>query len=270
MPRGAASIPAAMDPTTSSANFRMDNRVALITGAGRGIGLAMAQTLAAAGCAVAIQDIELDVAEAEVAKLTSAGHRAIALGGDVLDLDLPKRAVAEVVERLGGLHVLINNAAIQQPNYWLDATPAEMERQLRADLVTPILFCQQAVPIFRRQQWGRIINLGSIQQKGGNPKMLAYSLSKAGLERMTMALARDLGAGQITVNLIAPGWIHTHRTRNDFASLADKAEKGKNCAPLGRVGEPTDFAGITLLLCSDAGAYITGQTIYVDGGMSAR
>jgi NAD(P)-dependent dehydrogenase (short-subunit alcohol dehydrogenase family) len=100
--------------------------------------------------------------------------------------------------------------------------------------------------------------------------MLAYSLSKAALEKVTTALARDLGAGQITVNMIAPGWIHTDRTRNDFPTEAEKIEKGKSACPLGRIGEPADFAGVTLLLCSDAGAYITGQSIYVDGGMSAR
>jgi NAD(P)-dependent dehydrogenase (short-subunit alcohol dehydrogenase family) len=248
----------------------MDHRVALITGAGRGIGLAMARALAGAGCAVAIQDIDLPVAQAEADRINAAGGRAIALGGDVLDLNLPQRAVAEVVAKLGGLHVLINNAAIQQHGHWLESSAEEMERQLRADLVAPILFCQQVVPIFRKQQWGRIINLGSIQQQKGNPTMLAYSLSKAALEKMTTALARDLGAGQITVNLIAPGWTHTHRTRMDFKSDEEKVEKGKKAAPLGRVGEPTDFEGIILLLCSDAGAYITGQSIYVDGGMSAR
>jgi len=248
----------------------MDHRVALITGAGRGIGLAMARALAGAGCAVAIQDIDLPVAQTEAERINAAGGRAIALGGDVLDLNLPQRAVSEVVAKLGGLHVLINNAAIQQPRHWLESSAEEMERQLRADLVAPILFCQQVVPIFRRQQWGRIINMGSIQQQKGNPTMLAYSLSKAALEKMTTALARDLGAGQITVNLIAPGWTHTYRTEKDFTSDQDKLEKGKGAAPLGRVGEPTDFEGIVLLLCSDAGAYITGQSIYVDGGMSAR
>lgn len=251
-------------------DFRMDGKVALLTGAGRGIGLAMARALAAAGCAVAIQDVELAVAEAEAASINASGGRAIALDGDVLDLHLPARAVADVVTRLGGLHVLINNAAVQEYRHWLECPAEEMERQLRADLVAPILFCQQAVPIFRKQQWGRIVNIGSIQQQRGNPHMLAYSLSKAALEKVTVALARDLGAGQITVNLIAPGWVHTHRTRNDFASDQDKAEKGKRAAPLARIGEPSDFAGITLLLCSDAGSYITGQTVYVDGGMSAR
>src|SRR5438094_8948548 len=105
----------------------------------------MARALAAAGCAVAIQDIDLPVAEAQADEINQAGGRAIGIGGDVLDLNLPKRAVAEVVEKLGGLHVLINNAAIQQHGHWLEASAEEMERQLRADLVAPILFCQQAV-----------------------------------------------------------------------------------------------------------------------------
>jgi NAD(P)-dependent dehydrogenase (short-subunit alcohol dehydrogenase family) len=99
--------------------------------------------------------------------------------------------------------------------------------------------------------------------------MLAYSLSKGVMEKLSMALARDLAKDQITVNCIAPGWINTWRNRGDFKDDQDKQEKGQY-VPLGRIGEPTDFAGVTLLLCSDAGAYITGQNIYVDGGMSAR
>ncbi len=256
--------------TAIDAKFDMRGRVALITGGGRGIGLAIARSLAEAGCAVAIQDIDLEVAEAEAHQICTEGGKAIALGGDVADHSLARKAVAEVENRLGGLHVMVNNAAIQEPRNWMEASAEEMERQLRADLVVPILFCQQVVPIFRRQRWGRIISLGSIQQQRGNPHMLAYSLAKAGLEKMTIALARDLGAGNITVNLIAPGWIQTHRTRNDFKSPQDLVEKGKKANPLGRIGQPDDFHGIALLLCSDAGAYITGQTIYVDGGMSSQ
>jgi glucose 1-dehydrogenase len=145
-----------------------------------------------------------------------------------------------------------------------------MDLQIRADLISPILFCQLVVPILKKQRWGRIVNLGSVQQRGGNPHMLPYSLCKAAMEKLTMALARDLAADQITVNLIAPGWINTQRTEQNFSSPQDKAEKGKKAVPLGRVGEPSDFAGVILLLCSDAGEYITGQSIFVDGGFGAR
>ena len=249
-------------------DFRMDGKVALITGAGRGIGLGIAQGLASAGCAVAVQDIEIDVAEEAAGEIERQGGRAIALGGDITDLSIAPKLIDQTSRQLGGLHVLINNAAIQKPQHWLEMTVDDMERQLRADLIAPILLCQAAAGIFKPQRFGRIISLGSIQQKKGNPNMLAYSLSKAALERMTVALARDLAGDNITVNLIAPGYFNTYRNRGDFPTEKDVREKGK-WVPLGRIGEPEDCAGIALLLCSEAGSYITGQNIYVDGGMAA-
>lgn len=248
-------------------DFRVDGRVALVTGAGRGIGLAMARALAACGAAVAIQDIELDIARAEADAINSAGGRAVAIGGDLTELSLPARVIDETVAQLGGLHILINNGSIQKHQHWLEQNADEFKRQIDADLVSPVLFAKLAVPHMRKAGWGRIINIGSIQQRSGNTHMLPYSLSKACMEKLTVALARDLAKDGITVNCIAPGWINTWRNRDDFRDEQDKIEKGKR-VPLGRVGEPEDFAGIVVLLCSAAGSYITGQNIYVDGGLS--
>jgi NAD(P)-dependent dehydrogenase (short-subunit alcohol dehydrogenase family) len=251
-------------------HFRLDGRIALLTGAARGIGLGMAKSLAMAGCAVAIQDIDLPVAREEAKKINDKGGQAIALGGDVGDLSIPAHVVGEVIRELGGLHILVNNAAIQAQRHWLKDTAHDIQQQIQADLISPILFSQQVVPLFKKQRWGRIINLGSIQGRKGNPHMLPYSLCKAAIEKLTIALARDLADDQVTVNMIAPGWINTQRTEQAFSSLQDKAEQGKRAVPIGRVGEPSDFAGLILLLCSDAGEYITGQSIYVDGGLGAR
>ena len=162
-----------------SVRQRVDGKVALITGAGRGIGLAMARTLASAGAAVAIQDIDEAVAHAEAGRINKEGGRAIALGGDLTDLTLPGRLVPDVVRQLGGLHILVNNGSIQEHRHWLQMPLDEIRREFDADLIVPILLCQQAVPIFQRQRWGRIINLGSIQQIRGNAEMLPYSLSKS-------------------------------------------------------------------------------------------
>lgn len=253
-----------------STNFRVDGKIALITGAGRGIGLAMAKALASAGAAVALQDIDRDVAMREAEAIRVAGGKAIALGGDVCDPELPAALIGQTVSELGGLHILINNAAIQVGRPWLEVPLAELEQQFRADLIAPIRLCQVAVPIFKAQQFGRIINIGSIQQQSGNPMMLAYSLSKAALVRLTIALARDLAKDQITVNLIAPGWVNnTHRNRMDLRTAEDVKRRGRN-VPMGHLSEPADHEGIALLLCSEAGSYITGQSIYVDGGMSTR
>jgi NAD(P)-dependent dehydrogenase (short-subunit alcohol dehydrogenase family) len=248
--------------------FRLDGKVALLTGSGRGIGLAMARALASVGCAVAIQDIDEPVARAEADRINAEGGRAISLSGDLTDLTLPPRLVADTVARLGGLHILVNNGAIQEHRHWLEYSIEDMRKQFDADLYAPLLFCQLAAPIFKRQRWGRIINLGSIQQLRGNEYMLPYSLSKAGLEKLTCALARDLGPDNVTVNLIAPGWFDTYRNREHFKTDEDRVRLGKGL-PAGRIGQPDDVAGLALLLCSDAGSYITGQSIHIDGGMSA-
>jgi glucose 1-dehydrogenase len=250
-------------------NFRLDKRVALVTGAGRGIGLGIAKALAAVGCAVAIQDIAVEVAAAEASAIERAGGKAIALGGDIADLSLPARAVDEVVRHLGGLHILVNNASIQQAKDYLDLKADEIERIFRADAASPILFCQSAVPIFQRQKWGRILNIGSIQGLRSNPAMLPYAMAKLAMANMTTSLARRHAGEGITVNLIAPGWFNTYRNQADFPNPGDLEEKGKHI-PMGRIGEPSDAAGAAVLLCSDAGAYITGQTLYIDGGMSVR
>jgi glucose 1-dehydrogenase len=249
--------------------FNLHGRVALITGAGRGIGLGMAKVLAEQGCAVAIQDLDVAVAEAEAAKINAAGGKAIALGGDICDLSLPATLVSQVVERLGGIHILINNASIQSSKQWDTITVEEFEHEHRANLMAPLLLSQQVAPIFRQQRFGRIIHIGSIQGRQGNNHMFAYSMSKSSLLSLNHVMARDLAASQITVNVISPGWIDTWRNRGDMSQPARKAQLGHDAVPTGRIGEPADFAGITLLLCSDAGSYITGQVIYVDGGMSA-
>lgn len=249
-------------------NFSLQGRIALVTGAGRGIGLGIAQALASAGASVAIQDIDLDVAKDEADKLRAAGCRAIALGGDIRDVDHATRWIDQTIEKLGGLHILVNNGAIQSQQPWLEVTIAMMEEQFRANLFTPIVLCQRAVSTFRPQKFGRIVNVSSIQQRHGNLGMLPYSLSKAALATLTTALVRDTVKDGITVNTIAPGFFRTLRNKSSFET-EEKAKRADNWVPVGRAGEPEDCAGIALLLCSDAGSYITGQTIFVDGGMSA-
>jgi NAD(P)-dependent dehydrogenase (short-subunit alcohol dehydrogenase family) len=244
----------------------MHGRVALLTGAARGIGLGIAHAFASAGCAVAIQDIDEAVACEAAKKIVARGGRAIALGGDMTDPAVAATLPQKVVDQLGALHVLVNNASIQSNGPWLEKEFSGMERELRADLMVPILLCQKSVPFMLQQNWGRILNIGSIQQKQGNAGMLSYSLSKAALEKLTIALASRLARDNITVNLIAPGYFDTLRNEKD----APKAEQIAKNIPMGRIGEPQDCGGIALALCSDAGAYITGQSIYVDGGLSVQ
>lgn len=246
-------------------DFNLQGKSALITGSGRGIGMAMCETLAAAGCAVVVQDIELPVAQEVADRIVANGGKAVALGGDVCDLSIAPGLVRQTVEKLGGIHILINNAAIQKFLPFLEIPPEELEREYRANVMMPLLLCQQVLPIFRKQKFGRIINLGSIQMLRGSGNTVAYSMTKAALWNMTKALTRTLAPDQITINMIAPGYFDTWRTRDDRS----KAEGTfKDWIPLDRMGQPRDCAGMALLLCSEAGAYITGQSIHIDGGMS--
>ncbi len=260
--------PAVPELPTPARLFDLTGRCALLTGAGRGIGLAIARALAGAGCAVAVQDIDRGVAERAVTDIAAAGGRAVAFDGDLADLSLPARLVGQAVDALGGLHVLVNNGSIQIPRPWIKAVPEAMEQQMRVNLITPVLFCQQVVPIFRRQRFGRIVNVGSVQQRRANPGMMAYSLSKGALEKLTVGLARDLAPDNITVNQIAPGWINnTVRNADDLRDAVDRDRIIRQAVPMGRLGEPEDLTGTVLLFCSEAGSYLTGQNVFVDGAM---
>jgi NAD(P)-dependent dehydrogenase (short-subunit alcohol dehydrogenase family) len=250
-------------------DFRVEGKVALITGAGRGIGRAIAEALASAGAAVAIQDIELGIAQQAVAAIQQAGGRALALGGDLEDYNLAPQLIDQTRSALGGLHILVNNGAIQIEKPWLEQTPQEMLRVYQADNITPLVLSQIAARHFIAQKWGRIINIGSVQQRWGTPHMLPYAMAKASLSLMTRLMARDLAQHNVTVNQLAPGWFNTFRNRAEFPTVEEKVRRGRH-VPLGRVGEPEDLGGIAVLLCSEAGSYITGQDIFVDGGLSAR
>lgn len=254
---------------SSQVDFQLSGRVAVVTGSARGIGLAIAQALAGAGAAVAIHDIDLKEAAAQAKAIVDTGGRAVALGGDIIDPSMGDRLVPQVIEQLGGLHILVNCASIQSRQRWTELSVEEFDRIFHADVFTPLRLCQRAEPILRKQKWGRIVNIGSIQQVQGNPNMLAYAMSKTALENLTRALARDFARDGVTVNMIAPGYVDTIRNAGALGDPKKRAQAGEKIA-MGRVGEPRDYAGAALLLCSDASEYITGQTLFVDGGLSVQ
>ena len=250
-------------------DFSVKDRVALITGAGRGIGLGIAQGLAACGAAVVIHDIDEDVARSEADAINREGGRALAIGGDATNPAIAEPLMEQTLARFGRIDILINNAAVQKVTPFLECPLDEMQRQVNANIFFLTRLCQLAIPHMQKSSWGRIINLGSIQGLRGNLEMPMYAMGKAGISNLTAALARQFGKSGITVNCIAPGYFDTYRNRDEFQTPQMKAERGKHI-PLGRVGDPEDCAGLVVLLCSRAGEYITGQTIYVDGGISSR
>lgn len=246
--------------------FRLDGRVALLTGAGRGIGLAIGRAFARAGATVVLQDIEPDIAQAEASRIVEAGGKAFSLGGDISSQADVESLVPRTLELAGALHILVNNAAIQDNRDFFAWTPEQAARILNANLLSILTLCQKAIPEMKRAGYGRIINLGSVQGRRGVAEMLPYSMSKAATHNLTTGLAGRAARDGITVNTISPGWFNTHRNRHDFVDLEKARENSKRWIPLGRFGEPEDCAGAALLLASPAGSYITGQNLYVDGG----
>lgn len=249
-------------------SLALRGRRALVTGASTGIGAEILLTLAQAGADVMVHHFQ-DAARAE----TVAAHaRAQGVAAHVLDADLGAadagREVARAATRaLGGIDVLVINAAIQIPDDWSHVTRTDFDRQIAVNLRSSLEMLQAIVPAMTACGWGRVLIIGSVQQVVPRPNMIVYAATKCALGSFVTNLAPQLAPRGVTINTLAPGTIHTDR---NAARLADPAFAAKVVAgiPAGRVGEPRDCAGAALLLCSDAGAYITGQTLFVDGGAS--
>ncbi|MFN8482544.1 MAG: glucose 1-dehydrogenase [Anaerolineae bacterium] len=240
--------------------------VAVVTGAGRGIGRAVARAFAAAGYAVLVNDIDARSAESAAAELRNAGSDALAAPGDVADLGAVAALAAAALARWGRVDALVNNAGIEPRASILDMDPAEWDRVMAVNLRSAFLCTQTFGRIMRDARQGAIVNVASIAGKASPlPMRSAYAASKAGMVGFTKEAAREFAAYGIRVNAICPGVIATEMTahaRSDPAQMT----AWLSGIPLARLGEPDDVAALTVFLCSDAAAYITGQAIHVDGG----
>lgn len=252
----------------SPSQFDLSGRTALITGSTRGIGRAMALTLADAGADIAIHGTtDNDRAKQVVDEVRSLGVKCTVIQKNLADEDAAHYVYGQVVDTLGKLDILITNASVQLPKPWLEGSRSDFELQVNVNLRCTYELMQLATPAMQARHWGRILTVGSIQESTPHPDMLVYAATKCAQTSMTINLAKQLGGHGITVNNLAPGVIATDR---NIPRLADDTYKKRvlEKIPVGYIGKPEDCAATALLLCSNAGSYITGQNIYVDGGMS--
>ncbi|WP_237153041.1 SDR family NAD(P)-dependent oxidoreductase [Oryzibacter oryziterrae] len=249
-------------------NFSLAGRRALVTGASRGIGRALALALAEAGADVAIAARSLADLDAVAGDIRAAGGRAVAVGLDVQDTGRVGAAVAEAATALGGLDILINNAGYEEVSPSLDVTEALWDRIVDTNLKGAFFVAQAAAKVMIAGGRGSIVNLCSLTSYVGIPTAVPYGASKTGLLGMTRALSTEWSPRGIRVNAIAPGYFHTDMTdvfyRSDDWRAAMLAK-----IPQGRFGALEDLAGIAVFLVGDASAYITGQCLAVDGGYLA-
>ncbi len=244
----------------------LQNKVALVTGASRGIGRACALALAQSGAQVVINYRgQQQAADALVAQIEQAGGKAIAVQADVSQADDVERLVKATTDAFGRLDILINNAGITRDNLLLRMKDAEWDDVLNTNLRGTFLLTKAVLRPMMKARWGRIISISSVVGLTGNAGQANYAAAKAGLIGFTKSVAREMASRSITANVVAPGFIDTDITKD----LSDDIKTAVvNTIPAGRFGQPDDVAAVVAFLASDHAAYITGQTLAVDGGMT--
>ncbi len=240
-------------------------RIALVTGAGRGIGRAIALALAKDGVDVAVNYSGLrEAAQQTVQEILALGQRAVAIQADIAREDECIRMFQEVRKQLGNVDILVNNAGITRDNLAVRMSEAEFMQVIDTNLKGAFFCMKLAGKEMMKKRYGRIINISSISGVRGNAGQINYCAAKAGVIGMTKCLAKELASRGVTVNAVAPGYIDTQMT----AILPDKVKENVLAEiPLGRIGAPEDIAHAVVFLASDGASYVTGQTISVDGGM---
>jgi 3-oxoacyl-[acyl-carrier protein] reductase len=247
-------------------------RVAIVTGAARGIGAATAKRLAEDGFAVAVLDLDEGSAKGTVEAIETAGGRAIAVGGDVSDAAQVETAVSRVAEELGAPVVLVNNAGVTRDNMLFKMTEDDWDTVMDVHLRGAFLMSKATQKYMTEARWGRIVSLSSVSALG-NRGQANYSTAKAGLQGFTKTLAIELGKFGVTANAIAPGFIETEMTRATAERMGipmeDFIKGAASQIPVARVGQPEDIAHLVSFLVSEGAGFVSGQVIYAAGGPRA-
>jgi len=242
----------------------LNGKVAVVTGAGSGIGRAIALELGKAGAQVAVCDLFLDAAERVVGELKAQGGEGIAYQVDVADFNQAVKTCEDIEKRFNRLDILVNNAGITRDNLLLRMSEDDFDRVIAVNLKGAFNWTKVGCRAMMKARWGRIVNISSVIGQMGNAGQANYAAAKAGLIGFTKSVAKELAPRNITVNAIAPGFIATAMTEKlDEATKAQYLE----AIPLKRAGTPQDVAAVCLFLSSEEAGYITGQVIRVDGGM---
>jgi 3-oxoacyl-[acyl-carrier protein] reductase len=248
-------------------SLELAGQAALVTGAGRGIGAAIAREFARAGCNVALVEFaEFDEAQSLADELCQSGRRAVALRADVADVGAAERAVAAAVEAFGRLDHLVCNAGITRDAMIWKMTEEAWDQVIDVNLKGCFAYCRAVAGMFRTQQHGHIVNIASINGLRGKAGQANYAASKAGIIALTRTLALELGPKGVNVNCVAPGMVRTRMTAQLPPAVVARAIAE---TALGRIAEPEDVARLALFLCTEGARHITGEVIRVDGGQLA-
>ena len=244
----------------------LESRIALVTGASRGIGEVIAISLAKAGAKVAVNyHTGAEAASRVVETIAASGGEALAVGGDVSQEDQVDSIVKGIVRSWGRLDILVNNAGITRDKLLLRMSADEWDKVISVNLRGVYLSTKSVLPHMIRQRHGRIVNMSSVVGLSGNPGQANYAASKAGIIGFTKSMAREVASRNITVNAVAPGYITTTMVQK----LPEDVQKGILARiPMSRFGTPEDVAEVVTFLCTDGAGYVTGQVIGIDGGLA--
>lgn len=244
--------------------MKLKGKVAVITGSGRGIGKAIAMTLAKEGADIVVNDINLKDAEDTALEIRAMGRKALAIAVNVADRSQAKEMFAKIKEEFGQLHVLVNNAGITRDALLLKLTEEQWDQVIDVNLKGVFNCCQFAAGMMAEQNEGKIVNLASIAGQMGNVGQINYAATKAGVIGMTKTMAKELARYNVNVNAIAPGFIKTPMTD----AIPEKVKESlKKAIPLNRLGEPEDIANAVRFLVTDDSSFITGHVLSCNGGM---